>query len=185
MLKKNSISATCCFFISCLLCLYAADAGAEENPLRISNVSLDKKTFSPDKDSKVTISYKLSGDAAVTVNIYDESDRRVRTLGSHVKTAAGFCSAEWDGKDDEGKFLPSGAYIYTLEAIGDKGEKAKYDPADQTGGILLEIRKPVLDTEKGEISYVLPKAGMVRIRAGIKEGPHLRTLIDWTPREAG
>jgi len=185
MLKKILISATCCFFISCLLCFQAADAGAEENPLRISNVSLDKKTFSPEKDGSVKITYKLSKDAAVTVNIYDESDRRVRTLGSHVKTAAGFCSAEWDGKDDEGKFLPSGAYIYTLEAVGDSGEKAKYDPADQTGGMLLEIRKPVLDTEKGEISYVLPKAGMVRIRAGIKEGPHLRTLIDWTPREAG
>jgi hypothetical protein len=185
MAKKFLISARCCFFILCLLCLYAVHAGTEEIPLRISNISLDKKTFSSDKDGSVKITYKLSKDAAVTVNIYDESDRRIRTLGTQVKTAAGFCSAEWDGKDDEGKFLPSGAYIYTLEAVSDAGEKTKYDPADQTGGILLEIRKPVLDTEKGEISYVLPKAGMVRIRAGIKEGPHLRTLIDWIPREAG
>jgi len=31
----------------------------------------------------------------------------------------------------------------------------------------------------------MPRAGRVRIRAGIKNGPLLNTLIDWEPREAG
>ena len=31
----------------------------------------------------------------------------------------------------------------------------------------------------------MPRAGRVRIRAGIKNGPLLKTLIDWVPREAG
>ena len=60
-----------------------------------------------------------------------------------------------------------------------------YDPADATGGKLLTVRKPLLDLKTGAISYIMPKAGRVRMRAGIKNGPLLSTIIDWEPRRAG
>ncbi len=185
MQGKYFIVAVWCFAISCFLWLPAAYARTEGKPLTITNISLDKKTFPFGKESRVKIRYQLSKDAFVSVSIYNENDVWVRTLLRDGKMAAGSHFAEWDGKNDTGEPLPSGVYVYTIEAVCIDRESASYDPTDETGGILLEVRKPLLDTEKGEISYLMPKAGMVRIRAGIHEGPHLRTLVDWKPREAG
>jgi hypothetical protein len=158
---------------------------ADSKPLSISNIFLDKKTFSPVSDSSVTIHYTLSKDAFVTVRLYNESDVLIRKLIQGQKTAEGSHSVKWDGKNDAGDAMPSGVYIYTIEAEDDFGNKVIYDPADESGGLLLEPRKPFLDKEKGEISYVMPKAGMVCIRAGIKDGPLLHTVLDWEAREAG
>jgi len=185
MQKKFRKIAVCCFSVLCFLWISDAYGQAKERRLTISNISLDKKTFFPDKDAGVKISYKLSGDAFVAIRFYNDRDIRVRTLTQNEITASGSHSAEWDGKNDSGEPLPSGVYIYTIEAKRDNGERVMYDPADETGGILLKVRKPFLDTESGEISYVMPKAGMVRMRAGIKEGPLLKTIIDWEPKEAG
>lgn len=179
------------FFILVLCCsiiLFSQEiiAYSQTNVLlRITDISLDKKTFSPDKDPGVKIAYQLSKDAFVTVKLYNDRDIRIRTLIKNVSASAGSHSAVWDGKNDKGELLPSGFYIYTIEAECEGGEKTRYDPADETGGILLTVRKSFLDMEKGEISYIMPKAGMVRIRAGIKDGPHLRTITDWHPREGG
>lgn len=98
---------------------------------------------------------------------------------------AGAQNISWDGCNDQGRRVPSGVYIYTLEAQTHDGRKERYDPADETGGLLLKVRKPLADSQNRQITYIMPRAGQVRIRAGIKNGPHLRTLIDWEPREAG
>ncbi len=136
--------------------------------MTISDISLDKKTFSSDKETGVQIRYKISKDAAVSINIYNDEDLPVRQVIKNSRLSAGSHVAEWDGKDDRGDRLSSGIYIYTIEAESSDGNKERYDPADETGGLLLTVRKPILDTEKGEISYVMPKAGMVRIRGRYK-----------------
>ena len=158
---------------------------AENKPLSISNISLDKKTFDITKDDNVRIKYRLSTDAQVTIRLYDSSDMLIKTIAEGIQASGGEHSISWDGKNERGEAVPEGAYIYTIEAIGFDGKIVRYDPADETGGVLLKVRKPFLDIEKGEIAYVMPRAGMVRIRAGIKSGPLLRTVIDWEPRGAG
>lgn len=184
--KKLRVLVVCCFSILCFSWLPTAYGQTEKgSPLTITNISLDKKTFSPDKEASIRIKYKLSKDASVVVKLYNSSDILVRTLIENKNVATGSHCVEWDGKDDKGSPVPSGAYIYTIEAISANGERARYDHADETGGLLLKVRKPFLDVEKGEVIYVMPKAGMVRIRAGIKNGPLLKTIIDWEAREAG
>jgi hypothetical protein len=39
--------------------------------------------------------------------------------------------------------------------------------------------------EKKVVEYVLPKAALVRIRAGLKEGPYLEQFLPWTAQPAG
>jgi len=182
VIHEETLRCTKVFLVLSLAFLSVISGAYGETLLTISNISLDRKTFYPDKDAGVKISYQISKDASVTVKIYDNRDILVKSLKNKVKT--GLNVSEWDGRNEKGEQL-TGVYIYTIEAESADGEKKKYDPADETGGILLTVRKPVLDTEKGEISYVMPKAGMVRIRAGIKEGALLKTLIDWEPREGG
>ncbi len=60
-----------------------------------------------------TISFALPKPMDVEVKIYDLSGRAVRKLlGGRLE--AGVHSVEWDGRDDYGRTLPAGIYIYRL-----------------------------------------------------------------------
>ncbi|MDI6839896.1 MAG: FlgD immunoglobulin-like domain containing protein [bacterium] len=56
-------------------------------------------------------------DSYVDIRIYDISGRVVRRLVNGFQPA-GYYTINWDGKDDEGKSLPSGMYFYHLESDG-------------------------------------------------------------------
>jgi flagellar hook assembly protein FlgD len=51
----------------------------------------------------------------VTLKIYDILGQEVRTLANE-KQAPGIKSLVWDGRDDTGKAVSSGIYIYRLRA---------------------------------------------------------------------
>jgi hypothetical protein len=57
----------------------------------------------------------LSAPAEVTVEIYALSGRLVRSLGP-VAREAGFAAMPWDGRDQDGEPVASGAYLYVLRA---------------------------------------------------------------------
>jgi hypothetical protein len=69
------------------------------------------------------IGYTLerAGDAEITV--YDVAGRRVRRLASGA-TPAGYHEVTWDGRDDAGRRVASGVYLYRLRA-GDVAETKK------------------------------------------------------------
>ena len=89
----------------------------------------------------------------------------------------------WDGKDNTGEIVPNEAYFPILKLTLLTGQVESIDTRINSGG------EEVFDFEKkigtGSIEYTLPIASRVIIRAGIKNGPMLRTIIDWEPRTAG
>lgn len=62
-----------------------------------------------------TISYGLPMDARVEVSIYNVRGQRVRQLLERDQTA-GFQSVMWDGRNDAGRPVPSGVYLYRIVA---------------------------------------------------------------------
>jgi YD repeat-containing protein len=64
---------------------------------------------------ETTIRYDLPVRAEVRLTIYDLLGRTVRTLVAQTQSA-GAHSAVWDGRDDAGRQLASGVYVYRLEA---------------------------------------------------------------------
>lgn len=62
-----------------------------------------------------TISYSLKGDTAVKLEVYNLKGQKVRTLCSAPRKA-GTYTAVWDGKDESGKSVGSGVYLYRLRA---------------------------------------------------------------------
>jgi hypothetical protein len=93
----------------------------------------------------ISVKYSVRSPGAVSLGIYDAQGRLVRTLQSGKKiTAPGSHTVAWDGKDDAGKALPSGAYRYQgLSArvgwqyqlsMGNSG-KPPYFSADGAGGM--------------------------------------------------
>lgn len=65
----------------------------------------------------VRLIYALPSGGPVRLRVHDLSGRAVRTLASGWRDAGGH-GAEWDGRDEGGTPLPSGAYFARLEAGG-------------------------------------------------------------------
>jgi flagellar hook assembly protein FlgD len=61
------------------------------------------------------IAYQIPFTCRVSLTIYDATGRLVRTLVDRVEDA-GYKSAIWNGKDDEGNDASSGIYFYKLKA---------------------------------------------------------------------
>jgi len=66
-----------------------------------------------------SIAYGLNNRAAVTLAIYNVLGQKVRTLVNNKQQLAGSYIAKWDGRNDAGLLVPSGMYVYRLEA-GDR-----------------------------------------------------------------
>ena len=64
--------------------------------------------------------YHLATDASVTFRIYDIRAHLVRELDLGTRAAGDYLTREaaayWDGRDQDGEFVSSGVYFYTLEA---------------------------------------------------------------------
>lgn len=86
-------------------------------PGRVSMSQNAPNPFNPSTE----ISFQLQAEEAsrVRLSIYNLRGNRVRRLIDQ-DLAPGDHSARWDGRDDLGKELPSGLYLYSLEAQGEK-----------------------------------------------------------------
>ena len=61
-----------------------------------------------------TIRYGLPGPNAVNLEIFDVAGRLVRRLKDGAVEPAGFHQVTWQGRDDRGRELGSGVYLYRL-----------------------------------------------------------------------
>jgi subtilisin family serine protease len=67
------------------------------------------------------INYSLPEDAFVSVKVFDELGREVKTLISSHQTAPGH-RVVWDGRDASGSPVASGLYVYRLSATNASGK---------------------------------------------------------------
>lgn len=62
-----------------------------------------------------TIRYQVAVGAPVRLEIFDVLGQRVRTLIAETQ-AAGFHQVLWDSRDDGGRAVAAGVYLYRLQA---------------------------------------------------------------------
>ena len=70
-----------------------------------------------------TIAFSLVTNSTVKLDIYDVMGRKVRSLVDGNKSA-GYYSVVWNGKDESGRQIASGMYLYRFTASPVTGEKA-------------------------------------------------------------
>ena len=63
------------------------------------------------------IGLDLASPLPVRLAVYSAAGQKVRELVSG-RMSAGYHSIAWDGRDDSGQPVSSGAYLYRLEAVG-------------------------------------------------------------------
>ena len=149
----------------------------------ISFEPFKKIEFSPSRQQIFNIPFKLNEAAQVDIQIYTCDGNLVRELSSGKTLDPGGHLLKWDGKDHEGEIVPDEAYTLVLHA-GNKAQTSIIDPREESGGEVEKTLATVI-TEEGKIVYTLSKLSRVQIRAGIVDGPMLRSLVSWQPRPAG
>ncbi len=77
-------------------------------------LALDQNRPNP-FNAATEVDFSLDRDAAVRLRVYDLAGRLVRTLVDDLRPA-GRHTAFWDGRDDAGRSVASGAYVVRLEA---------------------------------------------------------------------
>ncbi|MFQ5674985.1 MAG: alkaline phosphatase D family protein [bacterium] len=62
------------------------------------------------------ITYELASESRVDLRIYNQLGQEVKALVNFQKQLAGSHSAQWNGKDNQGRLVGSGVYFYRLNA---------------------------------------------------------------------
>jgi hypothetical protein len=78
-----------------------------------------KNPFSADETTNAVI--ELTGPGTISLKIYDTAGDLVRVLADE-RPLAGTNNIKWDGKNDYGRYVGSGIYIYVLDYKGDDGK---------------------------------------------------------------
>ena len=97
-----------------------------DNTLLVDSLNLEKvvcqpRIFSPGgtgdlfEFTETNIMYSLENEEDVTARIFNLSGRLKRVLKPEHTQQIGNQMLNWDGKDEDGKIVPSGLYIITLE----------------------------------------------------------------------
>ena len=63
-----------------------------------------------------TISYNIPSRSQVTLTIYNMVGQKIRTLVSNKMQEPGAYSVQWDSRNNQGQVVPSGVYLYRIEA---------------------------------------------------------------------
>jgi hypothetical protein len=142
-----------------------------------------KNEFSVTREHQFEIPIHLNVKAKVFVDIYTPDGNKIRTLASLKELKKGNHSLKWDGKDDAGITVPNEAYIIVIRAKTKNGTYT-VDPRTYSGGE-IETNLHTRVTPEGKTIYRLSKPSRVLIRAGIKDGPMMKSLINWVPKPAG
>jgi len=78
------------------------------------------------------ISYSLAEESRVTLLVYNVLGEKITSLVNDLQPAGSY-SVLWDGKDENGKSVQGGIYLYRIEAVPVFGEK----PFTETGKMVL------------------------------------------------
>jgi len=90
------------------------DPGQQVTPPTAYNISADPSPFS----QNTTISFVLSQTGMVDVAIYNVKGELIKSYASVMATADEKVEFEWNGKNDAGKTLSNGVYLYSIKVNG-------------------------------------------------------------------
>ncbi len=146
-----------------------------------------RESFAPVRGESFSIPVHLHDPANVKqikVEIRSSDGDLMRTLRiTEITSDTDEYEVKWDGKDDAGNAVPDEAYLPIVIVTMQSDESVTISEQGSSGGEeLYDFEKTI---RPGVIEYSLPAASRMLVRSGIKNGPMLRTLIDWQPRTSG
>ncbi|MCK4658787.1 MAG: hypothetical protein KAV82_04625 [Phycisphaerae bacterium] len=166
-----------------LLAVKEVAAKATAGPLKISQVERLRRSFDPTAGETVSLRFSLSVPAEVALRIHGPNRELIATILDGKACDAGLNTVTWDGRDIEGNVVPDEAYFVWIRATAG-ADSDLWDPFLASGGERL-VAGGLKTRDPNRLSYQLPKASRVLVRAVVEGGPLIRTIVNWEPRPAG
>ena len=179
-MAKRGTTATAHVILALVICgVWAACA---QNTKLGQDVFLDvvvSNRFFRDAAARPTLSIRTREAVNLDCLVYDAGNRLIahRTGGA---TTDRFTLAL--------EHLPpvsKGIYLFALVASDQAHKRVGMYPQSPGGGEIIKVRESGLAAEKRLITYVLPRAACVRVRAGFREGLYLQPVISGEAQPAG
>ncbi|MBM4167696.1 MAG: T9SS type A sorting domain-containing protein [Ignavibacteria bacterium] len=89
----------------------SVDLASDQRPLQFTLHQNFPNPFNPE----TWIAYDIPADGIVKLTVFDLLGRHIRTLVDDQQSAGRY-RARWDGRDDGGRIVPSGIYIYRIQS---------------------------------------------------------------------
>ena len=86
---------------------------------------------------QTTIAYDLPDESMVSVEIFNLVGQRIRLLLNSQNQGPGYMQVVWDGRNDQGKLMGSGVYLYSITI-------SKENPGNQGTEILFQQTQKML-----------------------------------------
>ncbi len=176
----------CCTWIVLMLlgALLPNSAGAAMK--YIHGLQVQQAVVDTARGQTAAITWQTRTSGLIDLAICDMDGVVVRHLMQEAAIKSGTHNATWDGKDDDGNFVPNGAYFPFIRLSTQRGSMELFDPTHGKWGGRLPVKDLEYDADTKQITYALEESALCQVRVGEKEGgPSYGTLIHWQPRIAG
>ena len=87
------------------------------NPMLATSITLEQNYPNP-FNPYTKIKFKLEQSGPVRLSIFNVLGQEVRILVSNRKMDTGYYTELWNGKDNQGRYVPTGNYFYRIEQNG-------------------------------------------------------------------
>ena len=88
---------------------------SHSSSFKIIDFEAENSIFDPKDDQELELTFTLSADANVTLEVLDEDDETIATLIDNNFYEKGEHSFDWNGRSDEGDFVQYGEYTVKLK----------------------------------------------------------------------
>jgi subtilisin family serine protease len=125
-----------------------ASLAVSNTPEALSNIKLSKSKFLMKGSNKVSATFKAYAGTLITAYVKDVNGKVVRTITKNQKSNGKTITLFWDGKSDNGVYMPTGTYKLGVTAIKGNAKRLKEKAISVTNTI-----KPAISLEKESIYY--------------------------------
>ena len=123
------------------------------SPVRVDDIKINPLSINPGI-TKVNVSYNISKNSLVSINIIDSNNNTIRNLINHASRDSGVNVEEWDGKDKNGNYVPDDSYLIKIEAVNVQAMQ-NIAPFGVSGRGYGQLQKPRGIWAQGDKIYVV------------------------------
>jgi flagellar hook assembly protein FlgD len=161
-----------------------ANRALEYTPIPMKDPVVSNKNFVMNGNNSITMAVNVAGSMTGSVYIIDEKGKRVRMLIDNKIPSRGKFSTYWDGKMDNGQYVPSGKYKIVFRITNGKRSMSKTVTVNVVDNVKPVIQLPQsnvtfspIATPQKSLSFKLNKKATVSVSVYDTSGKLIKTLV--------
>ncbi len=164
-----------CVFIMC--CMFV------KTEAMISETKVTSRKLDTTKKEKWNCSFETVKPTKSELLIYDKDMKIIRNIKGNIYRKKH--SIEWNGKDNNGKKLPSQLYTYTIKTTDMNGVIFTKDNTLSSGGLDVLTYWPKWDMKNKKITFNLANNSLIKVKVMSQKGDLINTVANWIPVTKG